>query len=165
MKIAVYPGSFDPATYGHLDVIRRAAVSFDKVIVGVLHNSSKSPLFSVEERVKILAKATKDIPNVEVKAFEGLSVNFAREHHAQVIVRGLRAVTDFEYELQMALMNRSLRRECETIFMMPTLENSYVASRLVKEVAALKGNYRQYVPEVVAEAIEAKLAERRGGND
>ena len=102
MKIAVYPGSFDPATYGHLDVIRRAAVSFDKVIVGVLHNSSKSPLFSVQERVNILEKATRDIPNVEVKPFEGLSVNFARENHAQVIIRGLRAVTDFEYELQMA---------------------------------------------------------------
>ena len=102
MKIAVYPGSFDPATYGHLDVIKRAAVSFDKVIVGVLHNSSKSPLFSVEERVNILEKATLDIPNVEVKPFEGLSVNFARENHAQVIIRGLRAVTDFEYELQMA---------------------------------------------------------------
>ena len=96
MKIAVYPGSFDPATYGHLDVIRRAAVSFDKVIVGVLHNSSKSPLFSVQERVNILEKATQDVPNVEVKPFEGLSVNFARENHAQVIIRGLRAVTDFE---------------------------------------------------------------------
>ena len=96
MKIAVYPGSFDPATYGHLDVIQRACQSFDKVIVGVLHNSSKSPLFSVEERVRILETATKDLPNVEVKAFEGLSVNFARENHAQVIVRGLRAGTDFE---------------------------------------------------------------------
>ena len=99
MITAVYPGSFDPATYGHLDIIKRASISFDRVIVGVLHNSAKSPLFSVEERVKILTKATKDIPNVEVKAFEGLSVNFARENHAQVIVRGLRAVTDFEYEL------------------------------------------------------------------
>ena len=108
MITAVYPGSFDPATYGHLDIIKRASISFDRVIVGVLHNSAKSPLFSVEERVKILAKATKDIPNVEVKAFEGLSVNFARENHAQVIVRGLRAVTDFEYELQMAQTNRVL---------------------------------------------------------
>ena len=105
MVTAVYPGSFDPATYGHLDVIRRASVSFDRVVVGVLHNSSKSPLFSVEERVNILEKATKDIPNVIIKPFDGLSVNFARENHAQVIVRGLRAVTDFEYELQMAQTN------------------------------------------------------------
>ena len=97
MVIAVYPGSFDPATYGHLDIIKRASVSFDKVIVGVLHNSAKSPLFSVEERVNILEKATKDMENVEIKAFKGLSVNFARENHAQVIVRGLRAVTDFGY--------------------------------------------------------------------
>ena len=116
MKIAVYPGSFDPATYGHLDVIKRAAVSFDKVIVGVLHNSSKSPLFSVEERVNILEKATLDIPNVEVKPFEGLSVNFARENHAQVIIRGLRAVTDFEYELQMAQTNRVLAPDVDTVF-------------------------------------------------
>ena len=114
MKIAVYPGSFDPATYGHLDVIRRAAVSFDKVIVGVLHNSSKSPLFSVQERVNILEKATRDVPNVEVKPFEGLSVNFARENHAQVIIRGLRAVTDFEYELQMAQTNRVLAPDVDT---------------------------------------------------
>ena len=101
MVTAVYPGSFDPATYGHLDVIRRASVSFDRVVVGVLQNSAKSPLFSVEERVNILEKATKDIPNVVIRPFDGLSVNFARENHAQVIVRGLRAVTDFEYELQM----------------------------------------------------------------
>ena len=117
MITAVYPGSFDPATYGHLDVIKRASVSFDRVIVGVLHNSAKSPLFSVEERVKILEKATKNIPNVTVKAFEGLSVNFARENHAQVIVRGLRAVTDFEYELQMAQTNRVLAPDVDTVFL------------------------------------------------
>lgn len=122
MVIAVYPGSFDPATYGHLDVIQRASVSFDKVVVGVLHNSTKSPLFSVEERVNILEKATKNIPNVIVKSFEGLSVNFARENNAQVIIRGLRAVTDFEYELQMAQTNRVLAPDIDTVFLTTSLE-------------------------------------------
>ena len=160
MKIAVYPGSFDPATYGHLDVIRRAAVSFDKVIVGVLHNSSKSPLFSVEERVKILTKATKDIPNVEVKAFEGLSVNFARENHAQVIVRGLRAVTDFEYELQMAQTNRVLEPEVDTTFLITSLEYAYLSSTVVKEVAAFGGDIHKFVPDFVEKEIRAKYAAR-----
>ena len=160
MKIAVYPGSFDPATYGHLDVIRRAAVSFDKVIVGVLHNSSKSPLFSVEERVKILTKATKDIPNVEVKAFEGLSVNFARENHAQVIVRGLRAVTDFEYELQMAQTNRVLEPEVDTTFLITSLEYAYLSSTVVKEVAAFGGDIHKFVPGFVEKEIRAKYAAR-----
>ena len=135
MVTAVYPGSFDPATYGHLDVIRRASVSFDRVVVGVLHNSSKSPLFSVEERVNILEKATKDIPNVIIKPFDGLSVNFARENHAQVIVRGLRAVTDFEYELQMAQTNRVLAPDVDTIFLTTSLEYAYVSSTIMKEVA------------------------------
>ena len=160
MKIAVYPGSFDPATYGHLDVIRRAAVSFDKVIVGVLHNSSKSPLFSVEERVNILEKATKDIPNVEVKAFEGLSVNFARENHAQVIVRGLRAVTDFEFELQMAQTNRVLEPEVDTTFLITSLEYAYLSSTVVKEVAAFGGDIHKFVPDFVEKEIRAKYAAR-----
>ena len=160
MVIAVYPGSFDPATYGHLDVIRRASVSFDKVIVGVLHNSAKSPLFSVEERVKILTKATKDIPNVEVKAFEGLSVNFARENHAQVIVRGLRAVTDFEYELQMAQTNRVLEPEVDTTFLITSLEYAYLSSTVVKEVAAFGGDIHKFVPDFVEKEIRAKYAAR-----
>ena len=140
MKIAVYPGSFDPATYGHLDVIRRAAVSFDKVIVGVLHNSSKSPLFSVQERVNILEKATRDVPNVEVKPFEGLSVNFARESHAQVIIRGLRAVTDFEFEQQMAQTNRVLAPDIDTVFLTTSLEYAYLSSTIMKEVAGYDGD-------------------------
>lgn len=143
MVIAVYPGSFDPATYGHLDVIRRASVSFDKVIVGVLHNSAKSPLFSVEERVNILEKATKDMPNVTVKAFEGLSVNFARENHAQVIVRGLRAVTDFEFELQMAQTNRVLAPDVDTVFLTTSLEYAYLSSTIMKEVASYDGRPEQ----------------------
>ena len=160
MKIAVYPGSFDPATYGHLDVIRRAAVSFDKVIVGVLHNSSKSPLFSVQERVNILEKATRDVPNVEVKPFEGLSVNFARENHAQVIIRGLRAVTDFEYELQMAQTNHKLQPGVETIFLTTSLEYSYLSSTIVKEVASYDGDISKFVPDVVQERIREKMNQK-----
>ena len=160
MITAVSPGSFDPATYGHLDIIKRASISFDRVIVGVLHNSAKSPLFSVEERVKILTKATKDIPNVEVKAFEGLSVNFARENHAQVIVRGLRAVTDFEYELQMAQTNRVLEPEVDTTFLITSLEYAYLSSTVVKEVAAFGGDIHKFVPDFVEKEIRAKYAAR-----
>ena len=141
MVIAVYPGSFDPATYGHLDIIRRASVSFDKVIVGVLHNSAKTPLFSVEERVNILREATKDIPK-----FEGLSVNFARENHAQVIVRGLRAVTDFEYELQMAQTNRVLAPDIDTVFLTTSLEYAYLSSTIMKEVARFGGDLSKFGP-------------------
>ena len=156
MKTAVYPGSFDPATYGHLDVIQRAALSFDRVIVGVLHNSSKSPLFSVEERVNILEKATKDIPNVEIKAFEGLSVNFARENHAQVIIRGLRAVTDFEYELQMAQTNYKLAPDVEYIFLPTNLQYSYLSSSMVKEVAAFGGDISNFVSDILIDKITEK---------
>lgn len=160
MVIAVYPGSFDPATYGHLDVIRRASVSFDKVIVGVLHNSAKSPLFSARERVNILEKAVQDIPNVEVKAFEGLSVNFARENHAQVIIRGLRAVTDFEYELQMAQTNHKLEPSVETVFLTTSLEYSYLSSTIVKEVAFYHGDISKFVPDVVRERIREKMNQK-----
>ena len=156
MKIAVYPGSFDPATYGHLDVIRRAAVSFDKVIVGVLHNSSKSPLFSVQERVNILEKATQDVPNVEVKPFEGLSVNFARENHAQVIIRGLRAVTDFEYEIQIAQTNKVEYPDLETIFLTTGLHYSYLSSTIVREFAAYGGDISRFVPAEIIPLIQAK---------
>ena len=157
MKVAVYPGSFDPATYGHLDIIRRASVSFDKVIVGVLHNSAKTPLFSVEERVNILREATKDIPNVEVKSFEGLSVNFARENHAQVIVRGLRAVTDFEYELQMAQTNRVLAPDIDTVFLTTSLEYAYLSSTIMKEVARFGGDLSKFGPSEIVEAVKAKM--------
>ncbi len=155
MVIAVYPGSFDPATYGHLDVIRRASVSFDKIIVGVLHNSAKSPLFSVEERVKILEKATKGIHNVIVRPFEGLSVNFARSCNAQVIVRGLRAVTDFEYELQMAQTNRVLAPDIETVFMTTSLEYAYLSSTIMKEVAMFGGDLSRFAPpEIISEVMQ-----------
>ena len=157
MKIAVYPGSFDPATYGHLDVIRRAAVSFDKVIVGVLHNSSKSPLFSVEERVNILKKVTKDISNIRVESFDGLSIDFVKECHAQFLVRGLRAITDFEYELQMAQTNRIMDPEIDTIFLTTSLEYAYLSSSTVKEVALYGGDISKFVPEEVVSEINRKM--------
>ena len=161
MVVAVYPGSFDPATFGHLDVIRRASISFDRIVVGVLHNSSKSPLFSVEERVNILKEATKDIPNVNIKRFEGLSVNFARENNAQVIVRGLRAVTDFEYELQMAQTNRVLAPDIDTVFMTTSLEYAYLSSTIMKEVALFGGDLSKFAPPAITDAVLKKLHERQ----
>ena len=160
MVTAVYPGSFDPATYGHLDIIRRASVSFDQVIVGVLHNSTKSPLFSVEERVNILEKATCDMPNVVVKAFDGLSVNFARENNAKVIVRGLRAVTDFEYELQMAQTNRVLAPDVDTVFLTTSLEYAYLSSTIMKEVAKFNGDLSEFAPPEITEAVMLKMYEK-----
>ncbi|MDO4519889.1 MAG: pantetheine-phosphate adenylyltransferase [Eubacteriales bacterium] len=157
MITAVYPGSFDPATYGHLDIIRRASSSFDRIVVGVLHNSAKSPLFSVEERVNILQKATKDMPNVIIKPFEGLSVNFARENDAKVIVRGLRAVTDFEYELQMAQTNKVLAPEIETIFLTTSLEYAYVSSTIMKEVAKFNGDLVNFAPQEIIDELKSKL--------
>ena len=150
MVTAVYPGSFDPATYGHLDVIRRASVSFDRVVVGVLQNSAKSPLFSVEERVNILEKATRDIPNVIIKPFDGLSVNFARENQAQVIVRGLRAVTDFEYELQMAQTNRVLAPDVDTVFL----------TTIMKEVARFGGDLSSFAPAEIIQELLLKMQEK-----
>ena len=159
MVIAVYPGSFDPATYGHLDIIKRASVSFDKVIVGVLHNSAKSPLFSVEERVRILNEATKDLTNVEIVAFSGLSVDFARQCKAKVIIRGLRAITDFEYEIQMSQTNHKLEPEVETMFLTTNLKYSYLSSTIVREVAAFGGDISQFVPETVAKSIKEKMSQ------
>ena len=157
MKTAVYPGTFDPVTYGHLDVILRASKLFDCVIVGVLHNSSKSPLFSVEERVNILADVTKDIGNVTIKAFDGLSVDFARNCGAQFMVRGLRAITDFDYELQMSQTNRILRSDIDTIFLSTSLEYAYLSSTTVKEIASYHGDISKFVPESVIEKIYQKM--------
>lgn len=156
MTVAVYPGSFDPVTYGHLDVIIRAGRSFDRVIVGVLNNSGKSPLFSVRERVNILEKVTLDLPNVSIQAFTGLAVDFARDSGAQVIIRGLRAVTDFEYELQMAQTNRVLAPDIDTMFLTTSLEYAYLSSTIVKEVAAFGGDISKFVPDIVAEELHRK---------
>ena len=157
MKRAVYPGSFDPMTLGHLDVIKRAASIFDELIVTVLNNKEKSPLFSTEERVNILKEVTKDIPNVVVKSFEGLSVDFVRLCGAQVIIRGLRAITDFEYELHMAQTNSVLAPDIETMFLFTNLEFAYLSSTTVKEVAAFGADVEKFVPPFVAEEIRKKI--------
>nr|WP_106788276.1 pantetheine-phosphate adenylyltransferase [Massilistercora timonensis] len=156
MLRAVYPGSFDPVTYGHLDIIRRSCHMVDELIVGVLYNKAKMPLFSVEERVRMLEETTKDLPNVKVVPFEGLLVEFARKMEARMVVRGLRAVTDFEYELQMAQTNHKLEPAVETVFLTTSLEHSYLSSTIVKEVAAFGGDISQFVPE----AIEAQVREK-----
>lgn len=160
MTTAVYPGSFDPVTNGHLDVISRGAALFDKVIVGVLHNSTKSPLFSVEERVRILNEATRDLPNVEIVAFSGLSVDFARQCEAKVIIRGLRAITDFEYELQMAQTNRVIAPDIDTIFLTTNLKYSYLSSSIVKEIAGYQGDISEFLHPAVAEKVREKLANK-----
>lgn len=157
MTTAVYPGSFDPVTNGHLDVIERGSQLFDKVIVGVLHNSAKSPLFSVEERVNILKEATAHLNNVEIVAFSGLSVEFARKCGAKVIIRGLRAITDFEYELQMAQTNRVLAPDIDTMFLTTSLEFAYLSSTTVKEVATFGGDISKFVPEFVSREVYKKL--------
>ncbi len=157
MTIAVYPGSFDPVTNGHLDVIKRGSELFDEVIVGVLHNSLKSPLFSDEERVNMLKEATRHLPNVRIVSFSGLSVDFARKYKAKVIIRGLRAITDFEYELQMAQTNRVLAPDVDTTFLTTSLEYAYLSSTTVKEVATFGGDITKFVPEFVMEAVHQKL--------
>ena len=157
MKKAVYPGSFDPVTFGHLDVIRRASEMFDVLIVGVLNNKEKTPLFSVEERVKILKEATKDIPNVQIDSFSGLLINYAAEKDIHVAVRGLRAITDFEYELQMAQTNSKLSDgRLDTIFFATSLEYAYLSSSSVKEIAHFGGDISQCVPDFVAKQIYDK---------
>ncbi len=160
MKRAVYPGSFDPVTFGHLDVIRRAAEMFDDLTVSVLNNKVKTPLFSVEERVKILREATKDIPNVHIDSFSGLLIDYAREKNIHVAVRGLRAITDFEYELQIAQTNRKLSHgNLDTVFLTTSLEYAYLSSSSVKEIASFHGDISECVPEFVANMIYEKYRE------
>jgi pantetheine-phosphate adenylyltransferase len=159
MTVAIYPGSFDPLTMGHVDIIERGSRFFDRIVVAVLINVEKAPLFTVPERVDIAREVFRDRTNVEVDTFDGLLVDYARRKHASVIVRGLRAVSDFEYELQMALMNRRLNPEVETIFLMPAEPYTYVSSRLVKEVVALGGSVHGLVPDIVERRLrEKKLA-------
>lgn len=150
---AIYPGTFDPVTNGHLDLIARGSRIFDHLVVAILLNSSKNPLFTVEERVEMLTEATASFGNVSIATFEGLLVDFAREQQAQAVLRGIRAISDYEYELQMALMNRRLSPELEIIFLMPDGKYSFVSSRLVKEVFELGGSVEGLVPEFVIERL------------
>ena len=160
MLRAIYPGSFDPVTYGHLDIIKRAARISDELIIGVLQNKAKSPLFSVEERVTMLVEVTKNLKNVKIVPFEGLLIDFAEQMDAKVIVRGLRAITDFEYELQMSQTNRKLNSAVETLFLTTSLDYSYLSSTTVKEVASFGGDISQFVPEIVAGKITEKIKEK-----
>ena len=157
-SIAIYPGSFDPVTNGHLDLIERAEQMFDLLIVAVLKNVEKQPLFGVNERVEMLREVTKHWPGVEVDVFEGLLVEYARKRHAGVILRGIRAISDYEYELQMALMNRKLEPRLETVFMIPGEPYSYLSSRLVREIAQLGGPLDGFVPAVVEQRLRAKVS-------
>ena len=156
-KIAVCPGSFDPITYGHLDIIKRGAKVFDEVYVAVLKNKSKEPLFTIQERLELIKETKKDIPNVKIDTFEGLLIEYAKSVNASAILRGLRAVSDFEYEMQLTSMNRVLNEEIETFFVMTNNQYSFLSSSIVKEVAQYEGDISELVPQHVAEALAAKF--------
>ena len=162
MRTAIYPGSFDPITNGHLDVIQRAAKLFDRVIVAIATNDAKSPLFSLAERRKLVAKAVQHLPNVEADAFTGLLVKYVERQSGDAIIRGLRAVSDFEFEFQLALMNRKLNERVETIFMMPRDTYTFISSRIVKEIARLGGDVTAFVPTPVQAALIRKFAKSAG---
>ena len=157
MRLAIYPGSFDPITTGHMDVIARAATLFDEILVAVALNDTKRPLFTIEERVEMIGAVIVRFPNVKVVAFDGLLVEFARDQGAVAVVRGLRAVSDFEFEFQMALMNRKLEPSIETVFLTPREEYTYLSSRIVKEIARLGGPVDAFVPGPVVEALRKRL--------
>lgn len=159
MRRAIYPGSFDPVTFGHLDMIERAAQIVDELVVAVLINSAKNPLFSVEERVSMLVELTKEIPNVRIEFFDGLLIDYAKNQDAGIIIRGLRAVTDFEYELQIAQTNRIVNPEIDTLFLTTSLEYAYLSSTIVKEVASYGGDISHFVPEQLIDRIYAKYKE------
>src|SRR5438445_3794759 len=158
MRTVIYPGSFDPLTNGHLDLIQRAAKLFDQVIVAVARNDGKGPLFSLAQRLELVAQAIKHLPNVYAEAFDGLLVDYVEQREGQAVVRGLRAVSDFEFEFQLALMNRKLNERIETIFMMPKDTYTFLSSRIVKEIARLGGDVRAFVPEPVESALKKKFA-------
>lgn len=159
-QVAIYPGTFDPVTYGHIDLIKRAQEIFSDVIVAVAHNPHKNPLFSVEQRLAMLKKATVDLKGVEVIEFDGLVIDFARKHKARVLIRGLRMLSDFEYEFQMALTNRKLAADIETIFLMPHESYSYISSKLLKEAASLGADLSSFVPDFVKKALKEKFSKQ-----
>lgn len=156
MTRAIYPGSFDPVTNGHIDVIKRAAMMFDELYVGVLINSAKNPLFSIGERVSMLSEVLSDYDNIKVVSFEGLLVDYCRTHDISTIIRGLRAVTDFDYELQIAQTNRVMEPRVDTVFMATSLQYAYLSSSIVKEIASYKGDISQTVPPAIIKLIEEK---------
>ena len=161
MTVALYPGTFDPLTNGHLDLIKRSVRMFDKVIVAIFENTMKGPLFTVEERRRLIEESTSGLSNIEIATFsKTLLVFYAKQRQAHVIIRGLRAIADFEYEFQMTLMNRRLDEDIETVFLMPREEYTYVASRLIKEVAAYGGNVEELVPPPVALALKEKFRQQ-----
>jgi pantetheine-phosphate adenylyltransferase len=157
MRTVIYPGSFDPLTNGHLDVVQRATKLFDRVIVAVARNESKHPLFTLEERLQMVTRGVRHLPNVEADAFDGLLIQYVERRSAQAVIRGLRAVSDFEFEFQLALMNRKLNERVETIFMMPKDTYTFLSSRLVKEIASLGGEVSAFVPAHVRTALAGKL--------
>jgi pantetheine-phosphate adenylyltransferase len=157
MRTVIYPGSFDPLTNGHLDVVQRATKLFDQVVVAVARNESKHPLFSLEERVQMVERAVRHLPHVEADSFEGLLMDYVERRSAQAVIRGLRAVSDFEFEFQLALMNRKLNERIETIFMMPKDTYTFLSSRIVKEIASLGGDVSAFVPAHVRAALSGKL--------
>ncbi|HDQ44903.1 MAG TPA: pantetheine-phosphate adenylyltransferase [bacterium] len=163
MRTAIYPGTFDPVTKGHVDIIQRAASLFDRIVVAVAENENKRPLFSREERKRLLEETVLDLKNVEVRVFEGLLANYAGKMKAVAVIRGLRAVSDFEYEFQMALMNRKLNPDMETVFLMPSEEYTYINSSIVKEVARLGGEVRCFLPAAAATALMEKLNRGESG--
>ena len=162
---AIYPGSFDPITFGHMDIIRRSNRVVDELIVGVLNNNAKTPLFSVDERVKMIEEVTKGLEHVKVVPFEGLLIEFAKDMQADVIIRGLRAITDFEYELQMSQTNHRLNPEIETMFLTTNIQYSYLSSSVVKEVAIFGGDVTQFVPEISATYLRNKMKQKESMNN
>lgn len=161
MNIAVYPGSFDPITCGHLDIIRRSSAMFDEVIIAVLNNSSKKPLFSAEERVHLIEKSITDLPNCRAVRFDGLLVDFVAQQGASAVIKGLRAISDFEYEFQMALLNKKLNPDIETLFMVTNANYSYISSSIVKEIANLGGDFSELLPKEIYEDVKQKIEKGR----
>ncbi|MDF2610142.1 MAG: pantetheine-phosphate adenylyltransferase [Lachnospiraceae bacterium] len=157
MRIAIYPGSFDPVTLGHLDIIQRSSKMVDLLIIGVLKNNAKSPIFTVQERVNLLKEVTKEIPNISIEAYEGLLVDFAEERKASIIIRGLRAITDFEFELQLAQTNRKLNPMVDTVFLTTNVNYAYLSSSIVREIASYGGDISQFVPNSILQSVYDKI--------
>ena len=161
MTTAVYPGSFDPITCGHLDIIRRASRQFDRVIIAVLNNTAKKPMFTAQQRVRLIEKSIADLPNCSSEYFDGLLVDFVRQRNARTVIKGLRAISDFEYEFQMALLNKKMEPDVETLFMVTNANYSYISSSIVKEIATLGGDFRDLVPAEIYEDVKLKIKEGR----